>query len=386
MIRENPHHAGERTAAARALLAEPWQAAERDPGLFVLIRRHAEVLDRWFTQRLGYRLIVQADTARLVKAGHLPTDRPLRTHPSRANSSRTHSGRPLVGREYVMLALVLAATASGPDRISLRDLVLQVRSSAADAGIVLQSPDAERRTVATALNWLIGKGVVRELDRTVAGYESDGDADALLEIRNDRLALLPAPALVGAESAEELLDRATGENGGRAAVRRRLVEDPVLYQHDVDPADWAELRRRFGEEAQFLEEMFGFLLEARAEGAAAIDLDSGGSDITFPGQGSSAHAALLLVDVLCAQYRDGAEISDVDREIAEMITRYSPKHWRKGAFEDPLAFRAEVVRLLTAMGLVVVSPSGRVTPQPAAARFLPEVVRAGNDEQDGLFE
>lgn len=103
-MRDDPQHPGERTVAARALLVQPWRTAEADPALFVLIRRHSETLDRWFTQRLGYRLIVHGDTARLVKTGHVPGDRPL----------RTHTERPFTGREYVMLALVLAATASGP--------------------------------------------------------------------------------------------------------------------------------------------------------------------------------------------------------------------------------------------------------------------------------
>ena len=170
----------------------------------MVIRRHAEALDRWFTQRLGYRLVVNADTARLSKSGHVPADRPL----------RTHTGRAFTGREHVALALVLAATAAGPDRISLRDLVLQVRSAAADAEITLDGGSAERRALVTALRWLVERGVVRELDRSVAGYEIDRDADALLEIRNDRLTMLHTPALVGAESAEELMERAGGDPPG----------------------------------------------------------------------------------------------------------------------------------------------------------------------------
>ena len=162
------NHPAERTAAARALLVDPRRAAEHDPALFALIRRHSDVLDRWFTQRLGYRLIVQADTARLVKAGYLPADRPIRTHTDRA----------FTGREYVTLALVLAATASGPDRISLRDLALAVRSAAADAGVAVEPGSAERRLIATVLRWLMARGVVRELDRSIGGFEVDPDADA----------------------------------------------------------------------------------------------------------------------------------------------------------------------------------------------------------------
>jgi hypothetical protein len=45
-MRDDPQRPGERAAAARALLIQPWRPAEADPSLFVLIRRHAETLDR----------------------------------------------------------------------------------------------------------------------------------------------------------------------------------------------------------------------------------------------------------------------------------------------------------------------------------------------------
>jgi uncharacterized protein (TIGR02678 family) len=367
---DDPQRAGELTGAARALLTRPWRTAEADRPLFLLIRRHAEPLDRWFTQRLGYRLVVGTDTARLVKSGHLPVDRPL----------RTLTQRPFTAREYTVLALVLAATAAGPDRISLRDLVLQVRSAAADAGITLDGATSERRALVTALRWLVDHGIVRELDRSVTGYESDADADALLEVRNDRMALLPAPALVDARSEDELLDRAAGEGTGRAALRRRLVEDPVLHADDVAPEDWAELRRRFGEESRYLEEMFGLVIEARADGAAAIDIDGGCTDITFPASGTTAHAALLLLDVLTTSHRDGADTAVLDDELRDLLDRYG-RFWRKDVEPDDL--RGEAVGLLTAMAVVTVEPGGRVRPRPVAARFAPIVAMADADDDWG---
>lgn len=374
-MHDDPQRAGELTGAARALLTRPWRTAEADRPLFVLIRRYAEQLDRWFSQRLGYRLVVGTDTARLVKSGHIPEDRPL----------RTSTQRPFTAREYTLLALVLAATAAGPDRISLRDLVLQVRSAAADAGITLDGATSERRALVTALRWLVEHGIVRELDRSVTGYETDADADALLEVRNDRMALLPAPALVDAHSAGELLDRAMGDGTGRAALRRRLVEDPVLHADDVAPEDWAEMRRRFGEESRYLEEMFGLVVEARAEGVAAIDIDGGCTDVTFPAGGTTAHASLLLLEALTARHRAGADPAVLDHELQELLERYG-RFWRRDV--DPDHLRAEAVGLLAAMALVTVEPDGRVRPRPVAARFAPvmAVVEADDDgEQQSLL-
>lgn len=364
----DPQRAGELTTAARALLADPWRPAETDPGLFTVIRRHAEVLDRWFTQRLGYRLVVNSDTARLVKSGHVPHDRPL----------RARTGREFAAREYTTLALVLAATASGPDRVSLRDLVLQVRSAAADAGVGFDSGAGQRRALVTALRWLIDRGVMTELDRSVGGYETDAEADALLGIRNDRLAMLATPALSGPETATELLDRARDDGGSRAALRRRLVEDPVVYADDLAPESWAELRRRSGEEARYAEEMFALELEVRAEGIAAIDTDGGCSDLAFPTGGTLGHAALLLLSALVDRHRDGATRDQVDAELAELVAAHG-RHWNKDAREAPGKLRDDVLALLASMRLAELGSGGRVHPRPVAARYAPEVTVAAQD-------
>jgi uncharacterized protein (TIGR02678 family) len=182
---------------------------------------------------------------------------------------------------------------------------------------------------------------------------------------------------VGAESAAELLERAAGEGTGRAALPRRLVEEPVLHADDVAPEDWAELRRRFGEEARYCEEMFGLVVEARAEGVAAIDVDGGCTDITFPAGGTTAHAALLLLDALTSRHRDGADTSALDAELRELLDRYG-RYWRKDIELD--ALRKEAVDLLVAMNVVAIDPGGRVRPRPVAARFAPNVALAETDD------
>jgi hypothetical protein len=143
----DPQAAVDRRVAARHLVQRPLTCAEHDPDVFRLIRRHEAELDRWFTQRLGYRLHVDADTARLFKSGVVVDHRPL----------RTGSGRGLHQLEYVLLALVLASTAAGPAIISLRDLVDDVRSAAAEAGIALTGDAGERRALVAVLRWMIDR-------------------------------------------------------------------------------------------------------------------------------------------------------------------------------------------------------------------------------------
>ncbi|MDA8316736.1 MAG: TIGR02678 family protein [Actinomycetota bacterium] len=284
----DPQAAVERRAAARHLLLHPLTCKEHDPDTFRLIRRHEAVLGHWFAQRLGYRLQVTADTARLSKATYVPERRPL----------RTSTGRPLHQLELVTLVLVLGATIAGPPVVSLRDLVDLVRSVAAEAEVSLPADATGRRAFVTSLRWMIDQGLASELHARVDAYVEDEDADAVLQLVPDRIAMLPLPAMSAFGDAEELCARPARQDALRQWLRSRLVEDPVLYRDDLTEDEWGELRRRIGEEERYLEEMFGLLLEVRSEGVAAIDPAGSLSGRAFPAGGTVGHAALLLIEAL----------------------------------------------------------------------------------------
>ena len=284
----DPQAAVERRAAARHLVLHPLTCKEHDPDTFRLIRRHEAALGQWFAQRLGYRLQVTSDTARLSKATYVPDRRPL----------RTSSGRPLHQLELVTLVLVLGATIAGPPVVSLRDLVDLVRSAAAEADVSLPADATGRRAFVTSLRWMIDQGLASELHAHVDAYADDEDADAVLQLVPDRIAMLPLPAMSAFGDAEKLLARPARQDALRQWLRSRLVEDPVLYRDDLTEGEWAELRRRIGEEERYLEEMFGLLLEVRSEGVAAIDPAGSLSGRAFPAGGTVGHAALLLIEAL----------------------------------------------------------------------------------------
>jgi uncharacterized protein (TIGR02678 family) len=357
-------------ACARHLVQQPLTCKEHDPELFRLIRRHEVDLDRWFTQRLGYRLHVDSDTARLFKVGALPTRRPLRASTTRAFHSL----------EYALLALVLGSTAAGPAVISLRDLVEQVRSAAAEAEITIDDAPATRRAMVSVLRWMIHHGLATELHAGVDAYGTDASADAVLRVRPDRIALLALPALVGVQSAGELLAGAERRSNTRQWMRCRLVEDPVLYRSDLTDAEWSELRRRLGEETHLLEEMFGLVLESRAEGIAAIDPHGTLAAQRFPGVGTLSRAALLLLDALRNDPRTEFPFRDIMVALERLIAA-NPKGWDKTRVASPERLAREVLELLADLRLVERIPSDTGTPGdaendgvrllPAAGRFLP---------------
>lgn len=389
----HPHAALELRTCARHLVQRPLTCKEHGPDLFRLIRRHEAELDRWFTQRLGYRLHVNADTARLFKDGFVPERRPLVTATPRAF-------HPL---EYVLLALVLAATVAGPAVVSLRDLVERVRSAAVEAGITLEDSPTTRRAVVAVLQWMIDMGLASELHERVEAYAGDESADAVLKIRPDRIALLPLPALAGASSAGELLARAERRSAMRQWMRCRLVEEPVLYRADLSDAEWSELRRRLGEEERLLDEMFGFVLEARAEGVAAIDPSGTLAQRRFPSGGTLGHAALLLIAKLHEQAAASFDWEDIVRGVGELAEAHR-RRWAGDLVDAPERLARQVTELLVDMRLAAWAPAagaGEVTANahadaplaraarsknavfsllPAAARFLPS--RADDTDDD----
>lgn len=357
----DPHAASERRAAARHLLLRPLTCSEQHPDEFRLIRRHEADLDRWFTQRLGYRLHIDADTARLFKTGAVPARRPL----------RTAAGRNLTPLEHTLLALVLAATAAGPSVISLRDLVSEVRSAAAEAEVVISDDTSERRALVAVLRWMIDLGLATELHEHVDSYASDETTDAVLRMRPDRIALLLVPGVAGSESAAEVLHRADRRTATRQWMRVRLVEEPVLYRRDLTDDEWGEIRRRLGEEERLLDEMFGLVLEARGEGMAAIDPDGSLTDRRFPTGGTLGHAALLCIDGMnrTAADSDGwADPATFDAIFVGLITAHS-RRWSADYVEHPDKLARHVIELLVDLRLLE-REGTRLRLLPAAARFV----------------
>jgi uncharacterized protein (TIGR02678 family) len=378
-----PQTAFELQLCARHLVQQPLTCMEHDPEIFRMVRRHEGELDRWFTQRLGYRLHVNADTARLFKDGCVPRRRPL----------LTATLRPFHQLEYVLLALVLGATVAGPDVVSLRDLIERVRSAATEAGMFLEDSPTMRRALVSVLQWMIGRGLATELHERIEAYAGDESADAVLKIRADRIGLLPLPALAGADSAQSLLIRAERRSAMRQWMRCRLVEEPVLYRSDLSDTEWSELRRRLGEEERLLEEMFGLVLEARAEGIAAIDPSGTLAERRFPTGGTIGHATLLVIGRLHEERERSWHWNDMVRVVSELAENQR-RRWAGDMVDAPERLARRVVDLMLELRLAEwTRGTGSADPSsgdadaaiggdlpgehsvfnmlPAAARFLP---------------
>lgn len=381
--------------AARLLLRKPLLTAEADGEDFRLVRRHARDLKRRFAEGLGYRLVVGPKVARLYKAG-------LGRDPSRPLLRA--GDRPFEPRAYALLCLTMAALDRCRDQFLLDELVGEVRGAVAGADLDIDLDTlADRRAMYAALMALVGWGVLRESHHEGGGLErwvSDPRARSLLNVDRERLRLLPSASVAGMSSPADLLDVAalpSAAGGARVAIRRQLMESPVMTTSDLteEQAEW--WRRNRNREQERLAELFGVELELRAEGALVIDPDDELSDVTFPGKGAAKQFALLLIDRLVTWCVDAGASSPWHPVPAEVVTdelqalaREYHHYLNRTHRETPHSLYEDVLAVLTSVGLVRVAPpaEGGESEDPAggsegptwlvhaaASRYRPEVIR-----------
>ena len=276
-------------------------------------------------------------------------------------------GRRFEPRAYALLCLTLAALTRSPGQLLLDELVAQVRSAVADAGLDVDLDKvADRRAMAAALAVLIELGVLVERDGDLARWVEDTDAQSLLDVRRDRLTLLTTSGLSGATGPEDLLDAAalpSAAGGARVAIRRALLESPLLSVSDLteDQAEW--WRRNRNRETEWFREHIGLELELRAEGAMAIDPDESLTDLAFPGTGSARHAALLVLERLVDQVREDARSAEPgdriwrplpDGAFEQAVQSVRDEHGRglRKAYSDSEVLGEDVLEVLTGSGLV----------------------------------
>jgi uncharacterized protein (TIGR02678 family) len=367
--------AADRRAAVRLLLAQPLITATTHPEVFPLVRRHGDELGRQFGQLLGYRLTVEADFARLHKAG---------LGPGGGRRLERASGTPFTPRTYAYLALALAVLVTAPEQLLLSEVISRIRAAAAEARVDLGEPGRapERRALVAALKQLMAWQVLAENDGSVDTYAGDHEADALLTVdREIARHLVSGPVGVAATPAD-LIERAArpGPGGPRHGVRRRLVETPVVYTDDLPAADLDWLRRNQRREQRTLGEFTGLETEIRAEGVAMIDPGRELSDIDFPGTGTVPWAALLLVaDLVAALAPPGEAIrvaipAGLIQRLLDDLTQRHRGAWAEHYVQAPGSLRDEVIDLLARLRLITPGPEpGDWLLTAAAARYAPEV-------------
>ena len=271
-----------------------------------LVRRWAVPLRADLARLFDYRLELTPTTARLFRVRDaLDASQPAMAGPN--------EDRPFDRRRYAALALLIAVLGRSGVQISLSELAERVGSEAARIdGLDLTAEDKKGRDAfVDAVSWLQTRGAVRLADGSARRWADDPTAgEALYDIDRDilRAVYRPTRVLQHVNGVTELLhrsdatSRATRRLAAGQRVRRALVEQPVVYDAELDPADRGTLRTPTV--AAEVAELTGLVVERRAEGVALLDVSGRFSDLRFPGTGSIAQAALLLINRMADRVLD----------------------------------------------------------------------------------
>ncbi|WP_433375895.1 TIGR02678 family protein [Streptosporangium sp. CA-115845] len=384
MIRDEER--AQRRTALRALLVKPLLTAENDADRFVLVRRHLAELRDWLSRETGWRLLADAETARLFKTAPTLSDA---THPARGRAKE-----PFGRRRYVLLCLALAVLERADAQTTLGRLAEEVLNAAAEPGLdfafTLESR-AERADLVAVVRTLLDWGALRRVAGDEDAYLS-ATGDVLYDVRRPVLATLLTPArgpsTIDATGFEDRLTELTAEpvadtddlrnQAMRRRLTRRLLEDPVVYYDDLDEAERAYLVSQRQAITRRIEEATGLLPEIRAEGIAMVDPDDELTDVRMPEQRTDGHVTLLVAEHLAVHGEAGTE------ELRAFVRGAAATHasfWRKGVTEPGAEEELLSIALdkLVALRLVEVRPD-HVRGLPAIVRYTleePTVREAG---------
>jgi uncharacterized protein (TIGR02678 family) len=387
------HAEAEVRAAARALMRQPLLV---DGGPYDdeirLVRRHRAELTRLFADGLGYRLVVEPGVVRLFKTG-LGADgrRPL----LRRNDAA------FTPRRYALLALVLAALTRSRSQLMVDELVAEVRSAAADAGVEVDLDGiGDRRALHSAIVALCDLGVITERDGDLEHWV-EKRSESLLDVHRDRLSLLVAAPLGSCRSPDDVLDVTSvpsAAGGARVAIRRILAEQPVLSTDDLTDEQREWWRRNRNREREWFRRALGLDLELRVEGAVAIDPDGELTDRAFPAGGSARHFALLLLESLANELRathggglagsTWVRLADsTGQRLGDEVFAAWREGFRKAHRADPVGLYDEAITILDAAGLVR-RDGPNLLIHAAAARYAtrPELLQSAPTGERSLFD
>lgn len=374
----------QRRAALRTLLVKPLLIAGADDDALRLVRRHVAELREWLTAETGWRLAVDAESARLFKT--TPDGGGDGTHPARDCRGRPAFGR----RRYVLLCLALSVLERADAQITLGRLAEGVLVAAgepelADAGVVFTlSRRDERSDLVAVVRLLLGLGVLERVAGDEDAYLSD-TGDVLYDVRRRVLAALltgaRGPSTIDAADHGQRLRELTDEpvpdtddlrnRALRHRLTRRLLDDPVVYYDDLAEDERAYLVGQRHAITRRIEEATGLVAEMRAEGIAMVDPDDELTDVRMPEQRTDGHVTLLVAEYLASQVDVPVSVDQLRAHVRKVAKEHE-NYWRRGVTEPgaDVELLATALDKLRALRLVAVVPGeAAVLARPAIARY-----------------
>ncbi len=365
-----PEIEADRRRALRALLRYPMLTATGETSEdYIRVRRHSEWLKDWLAKFPAWGLHIDKEVVRLRK---IPPDLQDDTRPAIDRVSGTSFSR----RRYALLCLVLAALEEADAQTTIGQIAVKIMQFVhADrdlqaAGMILDIENYDqRRDLVHAIRFLIDAGVMHRIDGDERQFlNRNGSVDVLYNVNRHGLAailnVLRSPSAVATETdpLSRLLDDATATHGDRihkirARLVRALLDDPILYFHDLDEEERIYLDQHRGHLLRQIHEATGLIAEVRQEGIAMLDDGGDLTDLKLPEDSTEGRVALSLARWLAEFFRNCPDAVIPTVMIEEQVRKIGEE---VHLIEDVL-LRLRSLRLiqLTAEGVVPLAACGR---------------------------
>jgi uncharacterized protein (TIGR02678 family) len=188
-----------------------------------------------------------------------------------------------------------------------------------------------RRDLVHAIRLLNELGVLHRIDGDERQFLNRNDsADVLYSVNRHVLAAIlnisrSASELAGTENPVSKLvdDPARYSEEPLQQIRTRLVrillDDPVLYFHDLDAEERAYLDQHRGHLLRQIHEATGLIAEVRSEGIAMVDESGDMTDLKLPDESAEGQLALTLVQWMADLFRNCPGVSMPSSTIEEYV-------------------------------------------------------------------
>jgi uncharacterized protein (TIGR02678 family) len=215
-------------------------------------------------------------------------------------------------------------------------------------------------------------GILRRLDGDERQFlDRSGASDALYEIHRPTLGamlnLSRSPSAV--ESAADLVE----ETEVRTRLIRALLDDPVVYFHDLTEREWNYLEEHRAYLLRQVSDATGMVAEIRREGIAMVDDAGGLTDVNLPEETKDGHIALMLVRWFAESARTYPGTAIPVSAIEEYVRRKAP--------ESETWLTQDAFLRLRGLRLIQSTDAG-VVPLPACARYAADAVVNESERSD----
>lgn len=368
--------------AAEQLMERFWVLREDEPELYQMVRERERALRLYFTDKLGYHLIIHRYFAKLEKL-------PAKPEPWMGVAGFTETA------DYTLFCCFMAFLESKniDEQFLLSDLCEALTAHYPQEEGLDWTNYSRRRSLVRVLQHVVEGQLIKVVEGDITGFGLEESHEVLFEIPPVSRYFMPSypKELPEFSSLEEIYSGQWRETKGmeehesmlrRHRVYRRLFLSPVFYSDGAEDPDFQYLRNFHRRIAEDIEEHTSYLLELYANAALLVSSERKARLTLFPENRALAEIVMQLAVLVrekwasaeVAQRSSGAlDLSAVEFE--QLILKCKQRFgagWSKEYREAlPSTTAADLLNYLVHWNMANQDPeTGAITLLPLLARLV----------------